>query len=427
MSRNRGYAFRVLDGHLHPAYRPLARALEQQLARSGGGASLCVYQDGRCVVDLWGGVADRAGRPWRRDTMSLSFSTTKGVASTALHMLADRGAIGYDEPVAAYWPEFGRAGKQGITVRQVLAHQAGLYDVRGMIAHARELMDWDRMTDALAAARPRDVGVSAYHALTYGFLVGELVRRVSGLEFSEFICREIAEPLGLDGLYCGVPPAELARAAELIGARRRDDDARRVSPVRRAVRRAALRAVGRALRLQDAGRALMPHGIGDLDFSSPELLRATIPAANGVFTARALARMYAALADGGSLDGVRLMSEATVRAASEVQSRQRDRVLKFDMKWRLGYHRVGSLRGSPRAAFGHFGYGGSGAWADPRRRLAVALTLNTGTGTPFGDLRILRINAVALACADGARCGQATPSGEPSPTIVAPRSGDLAV
>ena len=144
--------------------------------------------------------------------------------------------------------------------------------------------------------------------------------------------------------------------------------------------------------------ALAPRGISSFEFGAPETLRVAIPAANGLFTARSLARMYAALAEGGELDGVRLLSRATLARATEVQTRPAGRaVIPFDMRWRLGYHGVFTTRGVPRRAFGHFGFGGSGAWADPSRRLAMAFIVNSGLGTPFGDLRVARVGGAVLA------------------------------
>ncbi len=179
----------MIDGSTHPSYLPLAVALKKQLKRTSGGAAVCVYQQGRCVVDIWGGKKDRSGTPWDRDTMSVSFSTTKGVASTALHIVADRGLIDYDKPVATYWPEFAQAGKAHITVRQVLCHQSGLHDIRNIVDRADRLLDWDHMVEALAAAAPADQPKtgSAYHALTYGWLIGEMIKRVTGKSFPEFI------------------------------------------------------------------------------------------------------------------------------------------------------------------------------------------------------------------------------------------------
>jgi CubicO group peptidase (beta-lactamase class C family) len=225
---------------------------------------------------------------------------------------------------------------------------------------------------------------------------------------------EIAQPLGLDGMYIGAPADQLYRAAELLHAPGGAAGLLRVGLMRVAGRELGdvidapaawlqrlLDAVGVRFDLPSILDALAPRGIGAFDFGAEETLRAVIPAANGLFTARSLARMYAALAGGGAIDGVRLLSPETLARATAVQAPVAGRVvIPFDMRWRLGYHGVLTSRGVPRHAFGHFGFGGSGAWADPRRDLAVALIVNSGLGTPFGDLRIARVGGAALAGAD---------------------------
>ena len=407
---------RWLGGHVERGFEPIAREIERQLRKTGGGAAVCAYHEGRCVLDLWGGARDAAGAAWERDTMAVSYSTTKGVVATALHVLADRGLLDYDAPVARYWPEFAQAGKASITVRALLSHRAGLFNVRAMIDDAKRLLDWEHMVEALAAARPEPLPeqASAYHALTFGHLVGELVRRVSGRSLQAFIADEIAGPLGLDGLYIGAPERELHRAASLVRAGKARGEAAQGSAQRRAGQRRravfsvverVLRAAGHPFRVERVEGALAPRGIGQLDFSSPSFLRACVPSANGLFTARSLARLYAALAGGGALEGVRLMSPQTVARATEIQVRGFDEVIIFRMRWRLGYHRIGTLRGVPRRAFGHFGWGGSGAWADPTRNLSFAYVVNAGTGTPIGDLRILRLNTLLLDCVRTRRAG----------------------
>jgi CubicO group peptidase (beta-lactamase class C family) len=161
------------------------------------------------------------------------------------------------------------------------------------------------------------------------------------------------------------------------------------------------RAVGFDLDVESILDALAPRGITSFDFGCGDTLRGCIPSGNGLFTARSLARMYAALAEGGEIDGVRLLSRKTLARATEPQNFSgRRSVIPFDMRWRLGYHGVATTRGMPRRAFGHFGFGGSGAWAEPNRKLAVALIVNSGVGTPFGDLRIWRIGGAALVSAD---------------------------
>lgn len=410
----------AIHGRVEPEFRGLTEALSRQLTRSGGGAAVAVYYQGQCVADIWGGVRDAGGQPWERDTLSVSFSTTKGVTSTALHMLVDRGLVDYDAPVARYWPEFAQSGKASITVRQLMSHQAGLYGLTDLVIRADDLLDWDLMVSRLEQAAPAHVPgrYSAYHALTYGFLVGEIVRRVSGQSFSQFIQAEIAEPLGLDGLYVGAPEQALPRAARLMQ-RPSAKSARRgasfnADPAARAQRRAqrlrrlrrqqraawvlerGLRVLGVPADLTQTRRAFITPGIGRLDFSAPAVLRASIPAANGLFTARSLAKLYAALAGGGSLDGVKLMSPATLARATQIQTTGPDRVVLVPMRWRLGYHLVGTSLGVPKRAFGHFGFGGSGAWADPTRNLSFAMVLNCGVGTPFGDLRTVWLSGEAL-------------------------------
>ena len=172
----------MLHGYTHPDFAKVALVLRRILPKRGpGGGAVCVYHRGEKVVDLWGGTRDLAGTPWQEDTISISFSTTKGVASTLLHLYADRGLIDYDTPVAEYWPEFAEGGKDGITVRQLLCHEAGLYGIADMVEHGREMLDWELVTSRIAAAEPRHApGLShGYHALTYGWLVGEVVRRVA--------------------------------------------------------------------------------------------------------------------------------------------------------------------------------------------------------------------------------------------------------
>jgi CubicO group peptidase (beta-lactamase class C family) len=393
----------MLNGHVDPDFWGVAGAFGRLVPRSGvGGAAVCVYHRGEKVVDLWAGTRDEAGNPWEADTLSLSYSTTKGVASTLLHILVDRGLVDYDEPVAVHWPEFAQSGKARITVRQLMSHQAGLYDIRGMIDDAHGMLDWDHMTGALARSAPaHEPGAAhAYHGLTYGWLVGELVRRLTGQTFSEALAHEIAAPLELDGLFCGLPPEQMHRRARLVGQgiHKGGPQLDRAKRIAKAINR-GFQLAGISVDLRNAAAALLPAGMERVDFNSEDLVKASIPAANGMFTARSLAKLYALLANGGEFDGVRILSERTVRRANTIQSRRRDRVVPVPMHWRLGYHRAPVARSLPNA-FGHAGFGGSGAWADPDRKLAVALVLNSGVGTPFGDLRIVRVGNAALRCAE---------------------------
>ena len=394
-----------MDGIAHPDFEGVAREFERQLGRTTGGAAVTVFHRGEPVIDLWGGRRTDEGAPWERDSLAMCFSTTKGVASFALHVLADRGLVDYDAPVATYWPEFAQNGKAGVTVRHVLSHSAGLHRLRSVIDSAHHMLDWEHMVEALAREAPAyEPGTKAgYHALTYGWLVGEIVRRVTGLPLAEVIAAELSGPLELDGLYLGCPPEERHRVAplEAVGSPFR----RLPRPVHWTQKRIGT-AGGKALSLVRSPvnprrmiNALVPRGMEDVLWG-PEVMDAAIPAANGFFTARSLAAMYAALAGRGALGDTRLLSEATVERIGVIQNDTRDLVLVVPMRWRLGYHRILTSRGQIAEAFGHFGFGGSGGWADPSRDLAVAMVCNRGSGTPVGDLRLARLSHEAKTAAD---------------------------
>jgi CubicO group peptidase (beta-lactamase class C family) len=173
-----------MEGFVHPDFAPVTEKVQSIMAgrRASGGMAVAVYHRGELVVDAWAGVRSVGGEPWERDTMAMSFSTTKGVVATIVHRLADRGLLDYDVPVATYWPDFAAAGKEHITLRHLLTHQSAMHDVRRLADSTAQLLDWDYMVKQLAAAPPVwEVGVrSGYHALTYGWLVGEVIRRVTG-------------------------------------------------------------------------------------------------------------------------------------------------------------------------------------------------------------------------------------------------------
>ncbi len=387
-----------MEGTLRAGFEDVARVFRRQLRRTTGGAALAVYYQGELVVDLWGG-SRAEGQPWQRDTLAMCFSTTKGVVSTAVHLLADRGQIDYDAPVATYWPRFAQHGKERVTVRHVLTHSAGLHRMRTLVDSARRMLDWEYMTGALERAEPAyEPGTKhGYHGLTYGWLAGELIRRVSGRPVAQFIGDEIAAPLGLDGLYVGCPPEHRERVAPL--APMAAPVGRRLGLEPGAVMRGPIGQIPALLRLPVSPRrfvnTLLPRGIEDVLWG-PEVMDAEVPAANGFVTARSLATMYAMLAGGGEVGGVRLLSQATVRKAGVVQSRGPDLVLVLPMGWRLGYHSAFTTRGAVPGAFGHFGFGGSGGWADPRHNLAVAMVCNRGSGTPIGDARLAALGTAAV-------------------------------
>jgi CubicO group peptidase (beta-lactamase class C family) len=230
--------------------------------------------------------------------------------------------------------------------------------------------------------------------------VGEIVQRVTGRSFREVLARELAEPLALDGLYIGVPRDQLGRRAQLIGGPGGGSET--TDRVHRGARRVTrgLRRVGIRYDVQDAVSALMPQGIEHLELGAEAAAGVSLPAANGTFTARSLAKLYAVLAAGGTLGEVRLVSPGRLDQMRSAQNRSIGRVVPYPMRWRLGYHRVNTLRAKVRRGLAHSGFGGSGGFADPERELAVAMVLNSGTGTPFGDIRMVRLADAAVRCAD---------------------------
>ncbi len=387
-----------MEGWVQAGFEDVARVFRRQLRRTTGGAALAIYHRGELVVDLWGGRRTD-DEPWQRDTLAMCFSTTKGIVSTALHVLADRGQIDYDAPVASYWPEFAQHGKAGITVRHVLTHSAGLHRMRTLVDGAHRMLDWDYMVGALERAVPAYEPGSkhGYHALTYGWLVGELIRRVSGRPVAQFITEELARPLGLNGLFVGCPPDQRGRVAPL--APMAAPLGRRLGLQPGAVMGGPVGRVPALVGLPVSPRrfvnAMLPRGIEDVLWG-PEVMDAAVPAANGFLTAQSLAKLYAMLAGGGQIGGVRLLSPATVKRISVVESHGPDLVLVLPMSWRLGYHSAFTTRGTVPGAFGHFGFGGSGGWADPNQNLALAMVCNRGGGTPIGDARLAALGAVAV-------------------------------
>ncbi|WP_396882991.1 serine hydrolase domain-containing protein [Mycobacterium sp. SMC-4] len=357
---------RGVRGAADPNFMYAVRAFAQMFPwkRFGGGA-LAVYLDGECVVDVWAGWADRKGkRRWVADTAPMVFSATKGVAATVIHRLADRGLIDYDAPVAEYWREFGANGKSGITVRDALRHRAGLSQLNG--ADRTHLMDHLTMEERLAAA-PASwlVGRPAYHAFTFGWLLSGLARAVTGQGMRQLVRTEVAAPLNTDGLHLGRPPAQApTHAARIIG-----PQSRLQNPVFNLV---APRIA--ALPFSAGFGAIYFPGVKAFVQGDTPLLDGEIPAANGVATARALARMYGAIANGGRIDGVQYLSKETAAALAGRRSLRPDHSLVLPLSFHLGYHGLpvpGLMPG-----FGHVGLGGSLGWADPQTGLAFGFVHN---------------------------------------------------
>lgn len=333
--------------------------------RRFGGGALAVYIDGRPVVDVWTGWSDRSGeRAWTADTGAMVFSATKGVAAMVIHRLVDRGLLSYDDPVAHHWPEFGANGKEDITVRDVLRHRSGLAHLKGVTKD--ELLDHLLMEERLAAAPVDHLrGRQAYHALTYGWILSGLARAVTGMGMRDLIRTEVAQPLNTDGLHLGrLPAGSPTKVAQILA-----PQGTRANPVFDFV---APKVAG--LPLSGALGAMYFPGIKSLVQGDIPFLDAEVPAANGVVTARGLARMYAAIANGGSIDGVQLLSAELTQGLIGRTTPWPDLNMGVPMPFHLGYHESpipGLLKG-----LGHIGLGGTLGWADPATGSAFAFVHN---------------------------------------------------
>jgi CubicO group peptidase (beta-lactamase class C family) len=377
----------MIHGHVHPDFGAVTETLRKVTTHKlGGGGAVAVMHRGELVVDAWTGPADRAGRPWTRDTVALSFSTTKGVVATALHRLRDQGRVDYDVPVAQYWPEFAQAGKGQITVRHLLNHSAGMHRMRDIVPDAYGMLDWDATCAALAAAPAAwPPGTRhGYHGISYGFLVGEVLRRITGVSVEESIVEHVVKPLGLDAgsMTIGRRADEQADLAQLLVRFGDVDKQERV-----------IRKLEKVRSVQPTLDAFFVPRFDEL-IGGNDVYTSELPALNGCFTARSLAQMYSALIDDSGF-----LTRDTFRLATEQQTTARDAVVFFPMRWRLGYHMAATLRGVLPRGFGHFGYGGSGAWGDPDSQVAVAFVCNRVAGSPFGDQRFLKLGAAAVRAA----------------------------
>ncbi|MGZ8631024.1 MAG: serine hydrolase domain-containing protein [Actinomycetota bacterium] len=368
-----------LEGSVAPGFEPVAEAFRRVFDEHGEtGAAVAGYHLGRPVVDLWGGESARGvgstpGLPWRRDTIVHVYSVTKPFAAACLLRLVDAGAVELDAPVARYWPEFAQAGKADVKVRWLLTHQAGLLGIREPLP-VEAFFDRERIVHALEREEPWWAPGTRHgeHASFFGHLVGEVVRRVDGRSLGRFLREEIAEPLGLD-FHVGLRPDEEARCAT-VRALDADWSSRTIGEPGSTY----ARALGN------------PPGLVDLEvINGSSWRRAEIPAVNGHGTARAVARFYAALSEGGSLDGVRVLGEGTVREMTTVQCSGADVLLGDDVSWGLGV-------GIDEAGFGMGGLGGAYGGGDLPRRFGFGYVTNT-----MADLARVDVVADAFeACVD---------------------------
>jgi len=385
-----------VHGEIASGYERVRDAFAANFDQHGDvGAAFSLYVRGEKVVDLWGGVADAdTGRPWEEDTLQLVFSTTKGATAICAHLLAQRGELDLEAPVVEYWPEFAAEGKDRIPVRWLLSHRSGLPTVELHLTQC-DVCAWQPIVEALAAQKPYWTPGTAhgYHALTYGWLVGEVIKRVDGRSIGRFFADEVAAPLGLD-FFIGLPEAEEPRVSKLVTAKiggvpAEFDVATLPEPVRKLIE-AALDPEGL---LQRALTVTRPTG---LDYNSREVHAAEIPAANGITTARSLARMYAATV--GEVDAVRLLDPATVADATAEQSNGPDKVLMVPTRFGSGFFipsMFSPLLGP--GSFGHAGAGGSLGMADVDRQIGFGYVMNKMQQNLSGDPRTLALVAAVNA------------------------------
>ena len=376
------------QGFVKPGFEPVSDAFTANFERFGDvGAACCVYLDGTPVVDLQGGVTNPGGsKPYAADTLQMVMSSTKGVVAIAGHILAEEGKLDFDAPVVEYWPEFGAEDKDEIPVRWLFSHRAGLPAIDRPVS-IEDVYGWTPVVEGLAAQRPLWEPNSAhgYHVGTYGWLAGEVIRRIAGVSVGRFVAERICRPLKLD-LWIGLPEAMESRVAPMLPA---------PAP-----------AAGTPLDIFTA-RLLDPSTLLHRAFVNPPLPApvfnerafhaAEIPAANGITNARSLARMYAACI--GEVDGVRLLQRNTVDAATRVQSAGEDLVLGYETRYATGFQLSFPFRPmAGEGSFGHYGMGGSVGFADPGRRIAFAYVMNQMLPSGGVDPRTKSLVDALLGC-----------------------------
>lgn len=354
----------LIDGVCDARFRKVREEFTENFkSRHERGGAVAVWHDGQLVVDLWGGWSDLAREvPWGRDTILNVFSVSKALCAIAVMRLVDQGLLDLDRAVGDYWPEFEQGGKGDVTVRQLMSHQAGLPAIRKPLPEAAAL-EWDVITGALAEQEPwwKPGSAHGYHVNTFGFLAGELVRRVSGRTIGTLVREDVAEPLGAD-IHIGLPRAEHYRVSDFRWPG---------NPVKPAI---------------DTDNALMrwntywnPKGFSGFHWVNTARWReAEVPSTNGHGNARGIARVYAALADGGTIDGVRILSgEALVQATTE-QVNGPDIINQRPSRFGIGFQLTQPDRplGPHSGAFGHFGAGGSLGFCDPEARIAFGYVTN---------------------------------------------------
>jgi CubicO group peptidase (beta-lactamase class C family) len=372
-----------ISGTCDDRFAPLREAFEANFKNGlEVGASLAVTVDGKPVVDLWGGEAVQGSTAWQHDTIVNVYSTTKTMAATSLLVAVDREWVDLDAPVATYWPEFSQNGKESVLVRHVMSHSAGLSGFDPPIKEKNQLYDWDAVVAGLAAQKPwwTPGEGSGYHAITQGFLQGEIIRRVTGKSIGTFFREEIAEPLGAD-FHIGLNEIHDSRVADLV-------------PPGASLASATTHPDSIAARTM---------GSCNLDGTEPATQawrRAEIPAAGGIGNARSVARVHSMLACGGEVDGIRLLKEGTVARILEEQTNGTDKVLGVPVRFGMGFGLIDKnfpLSPNQRAFFWG-GWGGSIAVIDLDARVSIAYVMNRMEANLMGDARGGSLVLTAFGC-----------------------------
>ena len=381
-----------IHGFAAPGFEPVREAFAANFERDEAyrevGASLAAYRHGECVVDLWGGHADRAGtKEWRRDTLVNLWSTTKAVAAMCVALLVERGILDYGQRVAAIWPEFAAAGKQDVTLAQLLSHQAGLPGFAAPTS-IEDLYDQDLCAARLAAQAPlwEPGTANGYHAVTYGVLVAEIVRRADGRPVGRFLAEELAGLLEAD-FHIGLPAAL-------------EDDAAETIPPDRPADLGAIE-MNQAMMLALASPAMDAARANDRAWRAAEM-----PALNGHGSAQGIARLYAGLIGG------ELISKAVLDSMTAVAADRPDLVIGINPKWGMGIaHNAGGMFGPEPDAFGHSGWGGSFGCAHRPSGIAIGYALNHMGPELVGDPRATGLCSAIFGCLETAadRTGASTP------------------
>lgn len=416
-----------------------------QPSAGNAGSALCVFYQGHPVVDIHTGSMDRHGCeliPWQSHTMALSYSCGKGILATLVQVLVSEGVLSYDEPIASYWAAFAQNGKENITLRHVLSHQSGLFSIRAITETATDMLDWQGMLKRVETMQPAFAPNEkvAYQAITFGWLVGGCIEKATGQPLAKVLREKLLEPLGIENdVFFGVPDAQLHRTARIIqtnahshthsqshqakDSQNKSEQTHKKSSsplhtVHKRVNKTLHKTVNEAItknlaqgmklgikKLNDVRgidssyytKSIAPKNMAQLDVSSDTVLQACMPAFNGVFTAKAVATIYAMLANGGQWQGKQLIRKPVFAAATRLQNHEADQVFLMSMKWRLGYHKGLFLGKLASSAFGHSGYNASMAWCDPSKQLAVAYIHNMKNVVLGSDFRMHYLNQRVLS------------------------------